>query len=513
MDAAPRPRSALRNTLVVMAGTLGSRLTGIVRQLIINLFSDRIGDAFNVAARVPNLFRELLAEGALVNSFIPVYKGLSAPERRDFAGVFAGALLAINLLLVALGIWLAPVIVTHVLLADQPNTDPVLATFLTRLVMPFLLLISMASIAMGLLNADEHFRESSFAPVAFNLASIVVLLGAYLLHLPNTALWLGLGWTVGGLAQLVVQLPALRRFGLLVRPRLGWSPKLGRVLLLMAPFALTTSSRQFLNILVTRLLTNEQLFQSGTYFGYTNAEALFAMANGLFVVSPALAMFPRFTQLHVDGDREGFRRLTMTALRTVTFLAAPVSALLAVLAPYAMSIYAVRSGFSGVRFEAGSEILTAWSVALVPWAINTILLRTFYARERTLEAVAVSAVSFACEVGLYYLFIPRVGLYGLGLATTLMGLLTAAALITLYRRQLGFALGELLAHLGRVLPLALLAGAVAWGVAHLMPEPGHFWTGLLGLAVAGGAGLAAYLGLAAALRLPELSGALRRLRR
>lgn len=513
MDAAPRPRSALRNTLIVMAGTLGSRLTGIVRQLIINLFSDRIGDAFNVAARVPNLFRELLAEGALVNSFIPVYKGLPHGERRAFARAFSGALLAINLLLVALGIWLAPYIVTHLLLADQPNTDPVLATFMTRLVMPFLLLISLSSIAMGLLNADEHFRESSFAPIAFNIASIVVLLAAYLLKLPNTALWLGLGWTVGGLAQLVVQLPALRRFGLLFWPRLGGHPRLGRVLLLMAPFALTTSSRQFLNILVTRLLTNERLFQSGTYFGYTNAEALFTMANGLFVVSPALAMFPRFTQLHVDGDHEGFRRLTLSALRTVTFLAAPVSALLAVLAPYAISIYAIRSNFSEVRFEAGSTILTAWSVALVPWAINTILLRTFYARERTLEAVSVSALSFFCEVGLYYLLIPRVGLYGLGIATTVMGCLTAAALIVLYRRQLSFPLGELLGHLARVLPLALVAGLVAWLVAHLLPAPGHLLSGLLGLALAGGLGLAAYLGLAVLLRVGEVRGLLNRLRR
>ncbi len=508
MDSASRPRSALRNTLVVMAGTLGSRLTGIARQLVINTFDNHILDAFNAAAKVPNLFRELLAEGALVNSFIPVYKSLPAAERRDFARAFAGALLVINLLLVGLGILLAPWLVTHVLLANDSNTDPALAVYLTRLIMPFLLLISMAAIAMGLLNADEHFRESSFAPIAFNIVSVILLV-----VFPKAALWLGIGWLAGGLAQLLVQLPALRRHGLLPLPRLGGHPQLGRVLLLMAPFALTTSSRQFLNILVTRLLTNQSLFSAGTLTGYANAESLFTMANGLFVVSPALAMFPRFTQLHADGDTDGFRRLTMSALRTVTFLAAPVSALLAVLAPWAVSIYAVSANFPHDRFVAGSQILTAWSVALVPWAINTILLRTFYARERTLEAVAISAVSFACEVGLYYLFIPQVGLYGLGLATTLMGCLTAAALISLYRRQLGFPLRELFAHLGRVLPLALVAGALAWVIARVLPAPGHLWSGVLGLVLAGGAGLLAYLGLAMVLRLPELSGVLRRLKR
>ncbi|WP_034386766.1 murein biosynthesis integral membrane protein MurJ [Deinococcus sp. YIM 77859] len=490
-----------------MAGTLGSRLSGIVRQQIINRFGDTLLDAFLVAVTVPNLLRELLAEGALVNSFIPVYKTLDEAGRRQLARVFSGLLIAVNLVLLALGVLAAPWIV-DLLLAGTSNVDRGLAIYMTRLVMPFLMLISLSAVAMGLLNADEHFRESSFAPVAFNLAAI-----AALLLLPGTATWLAVGWLVGGTAQLVVQLPALARFGLLPTPALGSHPALRRVLRQMAPFTLTAGARQFLNAYVLSLLTNAQQFPQGTRAGYGNAEALFTMANGLFVVSPALALFPRFSQFAAEGNWPEFRALTVQALRTTTFLAAPMSALLVALAPYAVSLFNLGGDYSVTRFSAGTWILTGWALALVPWAVVTILLRTFYARERTREAVVVSAAGFVLEVLLYRLLVPRLGLLGFGLSTTVSGIVIGGTLALLYRRALGFPGRAVAGHLIRVLPLAALAGLAAWLVSRPLPEPGSIGPGVLGLAVAGSVGLGVYLAGAVALRLPEVRGVLRRLRR
>lgn len=510
-NPAPLPRKSLRaNTLIVMAGTLGSRLSGIVRQQIINLFGDTLTDAFNVAVKVPNLLRELLAEGALVNSFIPVYKSLDTAERKKLAQTFGGVLIAVNLLLMALGILAAPWIV-GILTAADANIDRAVAVYMTQLVMPFLMLISLSAVAMGLLNADEHFRESSFAPVAFNLASIVALL-----LLPNTATWLAFGWLIGGVAQLVVQLPALNRFGLLPTPSLKPNPALLRVLRQMAPFTLTAGARQFLNLYVTRLLTNASQFPQGTQTGYGNAEALFTMANGLFVVSPALALFPRFSEHAAARDWAAFKALTVQGIRTTTFLAAPISALLVALSPYAVSLFNLRADYSLTRFEAGSGILTGWGLALVPWAIVTVLLRTFYARERTMEAVTVSAVGFVVEVGLYRLLVPPLGLLGFGVSTAISGILMAGALALLYRRALGFPGREITRHLARVLPLSVLAGLVAWLALRFVPfipAPGFIVPGLIGLSVAGGAGLVAYLLGALVLRMPEMGGLLRRLRR
>ncbi len=496
--------SAVRNTLVVMLGTLGSRLLGLLRQLIINRFDTHVTDAFNIASSIPNLFRELLAEGALVNSFIPVYKGLDEAEKRRFASAFMGALLGVNLVLLALGVWAAPWLVQLFVVVNSTTVDLSLATTMTRLMMPFLMLISLSAVAMGLLNADEHFRESSFAPIAFNIVSIVMLLA-----LPDTAFWLAISWTVGGLAQFLVQLPALRRYGLLPTPRLGWHPKLGRVLALMAPFALTTGSRQFLNLFVRRLLST---FPQGTLTGYSNAETVFQMIMGLFVVSPALALYPRLSALGNERDWPGFRDLTLRALRTITFVAAPMSALLVVLAPYAISVFSLSDTNTG-KFEAGSAILTTWALAIVPWGINTFLLRTFYARQETRWPVVVSATSFLCEVGLYYVLTPRLGLYGFGVASSTMGVVTLVVLTSLYHRALGFPFAALGQHLARVVPMAAVAGAAALLVTRVLPAPGSPLAGVLGGALGGGVGLAVYLALAVALRVGEVDTLVKRFRR
>nr|WP_110887572.1 murein biosynthesis integral membrane protein MurJ [Deinococcus yavapaiensis] len=491
-----------------MLGTLGSRLSGLVRQGVINTFPPALTDAFLVASRVPNLLRELLAEGALVNSFIPVYKSLPDADRRKLAGAVTGVLIAVNLLLLAFGVLAAPLL-ADLLLSAKPNVDRDTVVYMTRLVMPFLMLVSLYAIAMGILNADEHFRESSFGPIAFNIATI-----AMLLVLPHSATWLAVGWIVGGVAQLLIQIPALRKYGLLPRPSLRGHRALRRVLVNMVPFTLTAGARQFLNLVVTNFLSSSQ-FPRGTITGYANAETIFQMSMGLFVMSPALAIFPRFAALRAEGDWKTFRALTLSTIRSVVFLSAPISALLCVLAPYAVSVLMFSGDATGDKFRAGSLILSTWSLALVPWGINTILLRTFYAREKTREAVAISAVSFVCEVGLYALLTPaqRLGLAGFGVASTIMGIATCVALTAMYRAQLGFPLKQLFAYLARVLPLALVAGLIAWAVTRVLPQPGRPVPGALGFGVASAIGLAAYLGLAVALRVPEVSGVTRRLLR
>lgn len=519
LPPSPPPRkSAARNTLIVMAGTLVSRLSGVLRQNLLNLFSNELLAAFLIASRVPNLFRELLAEGALVNAFIPVYKALDHAERRELARTFSGTLIAINIVLMCLGILGAPWLVEHVLLSPNSNVDPALAIYMTRLVMPFLTLISLSSIAMGLLNADEHFRESSFAPVAFNAVSIVILLLAHFLF-PYSATWLALSWLLGGLAQLLVQLPALLRFGLLPSPQLMGHPALRVVLLQMAPFTLTTGARQFLNVYVQRLLTNGALFPTAAVSAYSNAETLFTMVNGLFVVSPALALFPRFSQLAAEQDWPEFKQLTYRTVRTVTFLSGPASALLIALAGHAIGIFDLRGDMPLDRFEAGTQILSGWSLALLPWAINTVLLRTFYARQRTRNAVTVSAVGFVLEVGLYSLLVPRLGLLGFGVSTTLAGWGVCLALVYFYGRQLGFSVPPLAVHIFKVAVLSAISGMLAWFVGRLFPAagPSHLLTSLLALGVAGTVGLLAYLLLAAFWRMDEaktfLVGLMRRLKR
>jgi len=201
----------LRAVLLVMGGTLASRVLGLVRQAVFNaLYPDALKDAFNVAYRVPNLLRELLAEGAVQNALIPLLKSLPPEEAQAFARRFAAFLFGVNLLVLGLGYLLAPW-VAGLLVAEESHLRAPEAfqevVYLTRLLLPFLLGISMAALFSALLQAEERFLPYALGPVAFNLVAIL-LMALY----PGDPTALGLSVSLGGLIQALVQLPFLRGF-------------------------------------------------------------------------------------------------------------------------------------------------------------------------------------------------------------------------------------------------------------------------------------------------------------
>ena len=305
----PVRRSATRNILTVMSGTLTSRVLGLVRQTLFNrLFPTEITDAFNVAYRVPNLFRELLAEGALTSSIIPVYKNLPPEERKAYTSSLTGALAAVNLIVVGLGILLAPFVI-GLRIASGGSVNMELTITLTRILWPFLAGISFSALAMALLNAEERFSATSFSPLAFSLVSIV----GFLLF-PGNATLLAVFTTLGGFAQFFVQLPSLRRFGLMPKLGFSWHPALGRTFSLMIPFTFTTGTREFLTIVLTTLLSG---FPAGAVTGFTNADQIFLLGLGLFAVSPALAAYPRLAENAAAKDWQTFNATISSYARLV----------------------------------------------------------------------------------------------------------------------------------------------------------------------------------------------------
>ena len=143
-----------------MIGTLASRVTGLVRgSLLVQLFDPTVTDAFNIALKVPTLFRELLAEGALTNSFIPAYRALPPDEAKRLVSALFSLLLVVNAMLQLALVWAAPTVVGW-LVAESNKIDVPLTIAMTRAVFPFLAAISFAALAMGILNAEERF----FAP-------------------------------------------------------------------------------------------------------------------------------------------------------------------------------------------------------------------------------------------------------------------------------------------------------------------------------------------------------------
>ncbi len=512
VDAAPStpPRqSSARNALTLMGGTLGSRVTGFLRQsLITQLFDKTVTDAFFIALRVPNLFRELLAEGALSNSFIPVYRTFKGTDAKCLSAALLGLLVLVNGILLLLAYAAAPYIV-DLLLTSGGSVDRDLALQLTRIVFPFLFAVSLSAWAMGILNAEERFFWPAWAPVALNVVSVVVML-----LYPHRAEALAWGFVLGGVAQFAVQLPALLRGGHLHVLRF-WHPGLSAVLLLMVPSVFTTSGRQVLNLVSANVL---DLLPPGSVTAFTNADLFVSLALGLFSVSPALAYYSRLSAQAVDAP-EVFAGTLLEGLRFISFLTVPAGLLLTVLA---RPVVEVVFNWFPLLGRAGAEPFTLAStvlavvplgLAIFPIGVNNLLVRTFYVRKRVRVPIVLTLVTLTVQGALYYLLYRPLGIEGLSWATVIASWLQLVGLLVLVARAEHFGAERFVQHSLRVwlaaglaalavsLLLTVLPAAASWVAYVLYALGGTLTFGLL------------YAGLCLTLELPELQSLVRRFSR
>jgi putative peptidoglycan lipid II flippase len=483
----------LRNAAITMLGTFSSRVLGLVRQIVINnLFSPLLTDAFNVATRVPNLFRELVAEGAVTNALVPVLSALPADEGERFKRRFAALLLALNLLLLGLGLLLAPWIADLLVdssspFAHGPNFE--LLVYQIRLVMPFLLFISMAALFSAFLQSQERFGLVAFAPLALNVASILIML-----LWPGSATALALSYTLGAMLQAAVLLPGLKAF----RLELKGHPAIREALWRMGPFAFTTSLRQFLNLVLTNVLTR---YAVGAQTAFINAEVIFQTALGILAVSPAMALYPRLAQMGNARDHAGMRRLLEGSIGRLGVLLGFAGAMLAALAPWIVGAAFSFGGLDPTVRAFTVAVLWAYGFALLPWGINQLMLRAFYAVGEIGRAVQVSAAVFALNT-LGYWLLRDAGLFWLNLSTAVAGLAGLLAYAGRLERMSILSTRWLLRLLLRVTGAAAVAGLLAYMAARPFGTPELFLGNLLPLTVGGGVGLLAFAALARLLGLP-----------
>ena len=497
-------RSSARGALTVMGGTLGSRATGLLREvLLVALFPVRASDAFRLAWTVPNLFRELLAEGALTNAFIPIYQRLRGSDRRAFAGAMLSVLALVNALLLAVALLSAPWIV-DLLLARDANVDRELAVLLVRLTFPVLFAISMSALAMGVLNAEERFFAPAWAPVLLNLVAIVAML-AY----PGEAQWLALGVVLGGVAQASVQWPVMWRAG--VMPSLGrwWHASMPLALTLMAPFAFTTGARQLLNVVAQRIVSNEVLFPPGAVTAYALATMLFSLVLGLFAISPAMAYYARLGNLAAEGAST-FGATLAAGTRFILLLTLPAGA-----ATFVFAEPAVRTVFEFLRPAQGQDVaiglavlaLAPLGVALPAAGLVNFLLRPFFVRQRVREPVALSAGFTLLTALLFVLLAPRFGIAGVSWATAAAMSLQALVLLLWLRRAEGLDLRAIAHQALRVGVATLVAVALArWSAGALVDALALApWFAAATLVLVGGVvTIGVFVPLGYLLRIPEL---------
>ncbi len=420
-----------KSAIVVSFFTFLSRITGFVRDMVVaRLFGATIWtDAFFVAFKIPNFLRRLFAEGSFSLAFIPVLNEIKASgDRRalkHFIDHIAGSLLAVTLVVFALMELFAPGVITVFApgYLDQPEVFQHTIGML-RLTLPYLPLIAMVAFAGGILNSHQRFALPAATPILLNLSLIASALWLRESFNPPVKA-LALGVLLAGIAQLLIQLPALGRLGLLPRPRWGFSDlQVKKVMRLMGPSLFGSSITQLNLLLDTIIATLLPLAGSVSFLYY--ADRLLEFPLGVFGIAISTVILPALSLQHASSQKQFFLDTMRWAVRLAILIALPAAMGLAVLAQPVVSTLFEYGQFDANSSEMTSLALAAYMLGLPAFVLNKVLLPAFYARKDTRTPVKIGIISLvsnmALNIGLTAL------LWWLGVVALHMALALASAL-------------------------------------------------------------------------------------
>jgi putative peptidoglycan lipid II flippase len=514
-----RQPSLLRSAAVVSAAVSLSRITGMVREMVMaRLFgAGQVYDAFLLGIRIPNLTRNLFAEGALSSAFVPAFtQHLKAGKRdaQELSDLVATALLLAVGAACLLGILFTPQLV-HLLapgFADVPGKFE-LAVRLTRIMFPFLLLVALAAHAMGLLNACDRYGVPALASAWFNVASVAFgLLLGFVFHHPliESMAW---GVLAGGFVQLACQLPSVHRAGFGFRPRFDFRhPGLRRIARLMLPAFIGSSALQ-INLVVntnfaSRLTDASGHVLNGPVSWLNYAFRFLQLPLGVFGAAIASATLPRISRSAATRELAEFRATLSHAIGTSLLLAVPSSVGLALFGESMIAVIYQGGRFQSTDTHQTAVALACYSAGLAGFALTKILAPAFYALDDGRTPMLISIASVAVNAPAAFAFVHWAGLgqAGLALSVSLVALASAATLFVVLRARLGGLGGHALAASAlRIAAASAIMGVACVAAAAALPAPGTRLAHAVRLALVVPLGVAVFYASARALRIPELT--------
>jgi putative peptidoglycan lipid II flippase len=500
------------STGVLAASTGLSRVLGFVRDLFLaHLFGTGVqSEAFVVAFRLPNLMRDLVAEGAVTSAFVPVLSWYRAKgQSEQFWGLSHTLLARLSVLLCGLGLagsLAAPAIVWLIApgFAAQPELFD-LTVRLTRILFPFVTLVGLWAYFMGLLNSLRHFAVPALGPAILNLCMIAACLW-FVPRAEPGVLALTISVVIGGVIQLLVQLPVAMRLGFRFRWR--WRhPGSREVLGLLGPRILGAAVYQASVLIHTALASLSAVVGTGAVAALYFANRLVQLPLALFGMASAQASLPALSEQAARGEWERFRSTLISVIRMVGFVILPASAGLMVLAFPIIGGLFERGAFDHRSTVMTAQALICYSLGLMAYSIAKVLTGAFYAVKDTWTPVRLAAEAVTVNILLSVALMWPLQVSGLALGAAGANTLNAYRLIRRMEGRLSAPLlAPLLAPLGRIALASILMGAFCWELwrSGLAGQPA--W---LALPLVVTAGMVVYLGACALLRVPELSTVIR----
>lgn len=457
----------VKSTGLVSSATFLSRVFGLVReQVFAYLFGAGLAtDSFVAAFRIPNLLRDLLAEGALSSAFIPVFTEKLTLQGKEEA--FRLANLVLNLLLillfgiVILGIIFSPAIVNLIAPGFGKIEGKIeLTTLLTRIMFPFLFLVSLAALCMGILNSFGRFGAPALAPALLNLG--MILAGLFIspfLEVP--IMGMAIGVLLGGAGQLALQLPILFRLGYRYKPILDWKdPGVRKILLLLTPAVLGLASTQ-VNIFVNTLIASLLPQGSVSYLNFSFRLMHFPL--GVFGVAVATVTFPYLAEKAAQKNLGEIVSICSSSLKLIFFLTIPSAIFLAVGSKPLISLLYQHGKFSYIDTQATSQALILYAIGLFAYASVRVLAPVFYTLGEAKVPVISSAISVAVNIGLNLILMHPLSYRGLALATSLSAILNMGILFTVLNKRIGpFDRRDLSSAFLKILLASSLMGLLLW---------------------------------------------------
>jgi putative peptidoglycan lipid II flippase len=512
-QTSPRRRRTAVNTAIFSAATGLSRIAGLVREVIAASYFGTTGpaSAFTLAFQIPNLIRALVADAALSSAFVPVFSDLLEHKRRKEAYQLASALA--GLLLVALGlisllfILLAPKVIP---IFTGGNFTPALDDLcvgLSQVLFPIVVLLGLNGLAVGILNAHDHFTIPAIAPLVWNVVIVVGMVGlAPLFHGDQRIYAYAIGVVAGTLVQLLMMLPALRAIGFPVWrisfPKRG-DPRVRRVLVLMLPVSIGLG---LINIDLVLNSTIGSLISNQAPAAIDKAFRIYMLPQGMFSVAVATVLFPQLSRLASRGDLAGLRALTGVGARQIALLLIPSAAAVAVLATPMVRLVYQRGEFDTESTRQVSQALLVFAFSLPFSGWNLLLTRTFFSLQRPWLPTALAGISLIVNTLISLALYKPLGIAGVVLGTVISNaLLTVLEAIYLRRELDGLEIGKTLLYVFGMLVAAGMLAEVSYGVWWALD--GIFGRSLAGQIISVGGGLTAggavYLWFVLWLRIPE----------
>jgi len=439
----------LRAAGLMGLATFISRICGLVReQVFAYLFGAGVAtDAFNIAFRIPNLLRDLFAEGAMSSAFIPTFVRVRSERGERDAWRVAGLVFRVLgwgvSIITVIGIVSAPWLVN--LYASAFHAVPgkfELTVKLTRQIFPYFPLVALSAAFMGVLNACQAFFIPAFSSALFNIVSILVGV-ALTWVMPKFGRHpiegMAIGVVAGGIAQAFSQLPLLYKKGYfwpkreIKDPDWHQDPDLRRMLILLVPGTLGLAATQ-INILVNSMLATSAGTGAVSWLNY--AFRLMQFPIGVFGVSFATATLPLFSRHWVGRDYGQAVSSVRESLRQVIAINLPASAGLAFLSVPIIAMIFQHGRFSALDTQSTARALVAYSIGLTAYSAVKVLAPVFYAMENTKIPVISSALSVFLNLGLNLLMVKRFGFWGLALGTSITAVLNGLFLLIAFERMM-----------------------------------------------------------------------------